>query len=76
MYKFIGKDNWRERFPFPDLLDEFSKHNETSDKEVVVLRGCLFFYETQIITIGDVRQHFTDSAIKKLFHDSFLKFKD
>jgi hypothetical protein len=76
MYKFIGHENWRDKLPFPHLLDELVEYNEMSNKEVVVLRGCLFFYETQITTISDVRQHFTDSAIEKLIHDGFLKFKD
>jgi hypothetical protein len=72
MYKFIGKENWSHRMPPPSLL----KYDEQSAREVIVTRGCLFFYETQITTMGDVRQHFTDSAIEKLIHDGFLKIKD
>ena len=76
MYKFIGHDNWRDKFPFPHILDELSDYAKSSDKEVIILRGCLFFYETQKTTLGEVQKHFTESAIEKLFHDGFMKFKD
>ena len=76
MYKFIGHESWKDRLPFPNILDEFVEYGKSFDKEVIVLRGCCFFYATQKTTLGEVRQHFTQSAIDKLFHDGFLKFKD
>lgn len=66
MYTFIGRDSWRLPHTFSDL----PYHDDT---KVLVNRSLLFFYAEQKITIGDLKKHFTDSAIMSFVKYEFIK---
>lgn len=67
---FVGKDSWKDRFPFPFPSDI----NELwKDNEVIVLRSILFFHAEEKTTISRIKLHFTEWAIKKLEHDGYIK---
>ena len=62
----------RNKFPF-DLLD-LSLYND-SDK-VEIIRHVQFFCAGQILTIGKMREFFTNKAIELYEHDGFIKITE
>lgn len=61
----------RNRFPVPE--DMFNLNLPDSDGFIVeVKRGAMFFCKTQKITLGKLREYFTDKAIELLEHDGYI----
>lgn len=58
-------------FEMESLKDFLSKDNS---RKILILRGCLWFYETQKATIGDMRKHFTEDAIAQLLDYGYFEF--
>jgi len=74
MFRFIGRDSWSTRFEIPTWFKEPKQIEE--DKDVTVLRGILFFYESQKTKLSRIQLHFTPLAIEKFVHDGFIKIHD
>lgn len=65
MYRFIDHSkipnyNWGLTF-------------DDNDCEVEVIRGAMFFCKSQKISLGKLKEYFTDHAITKLEGDGFVK---
>lgn len=70
-YGFVGRDK-----PHPINLPGFDIEPDitwSDDVEVIVLRPLLFFYATQKITLGKLRELFTPKAIRLLEKDGLVK---
>lgn len=70
-YGFVGREK-------PNSIDwpVFNIELELSwsdDVEVTILRPVLFFYVTQKITLGKLREFFAPKGIKLLEKDGFIK---
>jgi len=46
-----------------------------NDVEILVLRPIYFFHAEQVITMGKLREYFTEKAIIKFYGDDFIKTK-
>ena len=46
---------------------------DENDWEVEVTRGAMFFCKSQKISLGKLKEYFTDHAIAKLEGDGFVK---
>jgi len=64
-HEFIGPDIWKHVFNPNNNIDE--------NKNVIILRGILFFHAEEKTTLAKIREYFTDHAISKLSHDNFIK---
>lgn len=68
------KDFVSREKPVPIDWSNFDPEIKWSDSlEVTVLRASLFFYSEQKITLGKLREFFTEKAIKLLEKDGFIK---
>lgn len=75
MYTFIDHSKV-PNYVLEDRYRKILRDAEDSKRLVVILRPTLFFYSTQEVTLGKIREYFTDHAITKLIGDGFIKFKD
>lgn len=69
---FVGKEAWHWPLPDEDFLN-FRKEPIPNDIKIVVLRSLLFFYSGQQVTVGDLRNFFTEKSITALLHDNFVE---
>jgi hypothetical protein len=64
----------RNRFPVPE--DMFNLNLPDSDGFLVDMkRGAMFFCATQQITLGKLREFFTEKAIELLEHDGYITIR-
>lgn len=75
MYSFIDHSKQPNHI-VEKSYEKLLRYEKDSGKLVVIIRPTLFFYPTQEITLGKLREYFTDYAITKLIGDGFIKFKD
>jgi len=75
MYRFIDHSR-RPNFDLERGVKEILEKVEDDNRSILVLRPTWFFCETQVITLGKLREYFTDHAITKLMGDGFVKFRD
>lgn len=69
MYRFIARHD-RYRPDFSGMFEELEKQNSA---EVEIIRPMLFFHEGQKeITMGKLREFFTDNAINRFKLDGFI----
>ncbi len=73
MYKFIGRESWRDTWNSEELTKNLRK---ATNQNVTVLRGVLFFHAEEKTTLERLRIYFTEEAIGKLAHDEFIKIHD
>jgi len=72
MYKFIGRESWRESY-FREPLSVFEK---VKKNEVEILRPLWFYHEGQKgLIVEDLLKYFTDLAVSKFQHDEFINIK-
>ena len=73
---FIAHDNGRYKLPvdFGDSgrIGSLSRSNEF---KVTVLRNLAFFYAEQKITLGELREVFTEKAIITCENDGYIKIE-
>jgi len=74
MYKFIDHSR-RPNFDLEIGIKEELDKAKDQARIVIILRGVLFFYAGQEITLGKLKEYFTDHAISKFVGDGFVKFK-
>lgn len=68
-FDFVSREK-----PNPIDWTNFDPEIRWSDSvEVTILRASLFFYSEQKITLGKLREFFTDKAIKLLEKDGYVK---
>lgn len=67
---FIGHDNWVNRFP---ILETETRLPKEMDKDVKVLRNCMFFHAEQTTKLSRIKAHFSEFAMQKLINDKFIK---
>jgi hypothetical protein len=75
MYHFIDHSR-KPNFALEELFSQTLRHTKDSDRIIIIIRGILFFCSTQEITLGKLREYFTDHAISKLMGDGYVKFKE
>lgn len=70
---FIARDNGRFRLPVDFNL--YGTLFYGNDKKVTVLRSLLFFYTEQKVTLGELREFFTDKALTTFQNDGYIKIE-
>jgi hypothetical protein len=65
---FIETEKWFHGFSGSSQTDE-NKH----DKDVKVLRNCMFFHADQTTKLSRIEAHFSEFAIQKLINDKFIE---
>ena len=75
MYRFIDH-TLKPNFELEKVYNQELKNRDDDNRSILVLRPTWFFCETQVITLGKLREYFTDYAIVKLLGDGFVKFRD
>jgi hypothetical protein len=76
MYKFIGKQNWKDEYIIPDTRGHFEKYAKFYGK-VEILRPLWFFHEGQQgITLKDLLKFYQDQAIYCFINDGFITIEE
>ncbi len=75
MYRFIDHSR-RPNFELEKTYNKELENTDDNNRGILVLRPTWFFCATQVITLGKLREYFTDHAIVKLMGDGFVRFRD